>query len=144
MMFDDYKCKYCFLLFCWLQNKTIDLFVPYNITIYNEFRFPLRLVVLLQSKNILFENSTSSVLLWVKGKGNSNCVSKISLQKKLSTLKIKDFPENGRQKTAHYPQASEQDGFFFLNVPSALQFELSIKRLGLSLKITLLTIQIRT
>ena len=144
MMFDDYKCNYCLLLCCWLQNKTIDLFVPYNITIYKEIRFPLRLVVLLQSKNILFANSTSSVLLSVKGKGNSNCVSKISLQKKLSTSKIKDFPENGRQKTAHYPQASEQDGFFFLNVPSAFQFELSIKRLGLFLKITLLTIQLRT
>ena len=44
-MFDDYTSNYCLLLCCWLQNKTIDPFVPYNITIYKEIRFLLRLGV---------------------------------------------------------------------------------------------------
>ena len=69
VMFDDNKYCYCLLLcYCELQNKTVDLFVPSNVTIYKETRFPSRLGFWLLSKNILFENSTASVLLWV-GRG---------------------------------------------------------------------------
>lgn len=88
--------------------------------------FLLRLGFWLLSENILFKNLIGSkkiligsVLLGRPGGGgrrswggegvgeSSNCASQISFQNKFPISKIKDFSENGKQQTAHYPQAGE-------------------------------------